>query len=62
MKQEGNLVISYNFKKENEGVLIVGIKTEGHVKIINVFSGKEAYSLYKKLRITKLETMKIDSF
>ena len=52
----------YNFKKENEGVLIVGIKTEGHVKIINVFSGKEAYSLYKKLRITKLETMKIDSF
>ena len=62
MKQEGNLVISYNFKKENEGVLIVGIKTEGHVKIINVFSGKEAYLLYKKLRITKLETMKIDSF
>ena len=49
----GSLLVGYDFKNEENGVLLIGKKTENYdAEVINAFEGKEAYELYKKL-ITK---------
>ena len=45
----GAYIVSWDFSKEDAGVLIVGQQTKGTMKIINAFQGEEAYDIYKKL-------------
>ena len=47
----GTFLIAYDFKEEDMGVLVVGMKDKGQsANIINAFQGKEAYDLYLKLK------------
>jgi hypothetical protein len=49
----GAYIVSWDFSKEDTGVLIVGQQTKGTMKIINAFQGEEAYDVYKKLTCEK---------
>lgn len=48
-KTNGAYIVSWDFSKEDTGVLIVGKQTKGKMDIINAFQGEEAYDIYKKL-------------
>lgn len=52
-KTNGAYIVSWDFSKEDTGVLIVGQQTKGTMKIINAFQGDEAYDIYKKLSTVK---------
>lgn len=46
----GSLIIGYDFSNKDEGVLIVGRKTQNQeVDIINAFQGKEAANIFAQL-------------
>ena len=45
----GTYIVSWDFSKEDTGVLIVGQQTKSTMNIINAFQGEEAYDIYKKL-------------
>ena len=56
----GAYVVSWDFSNGNDlGVLLVGIKKNGQLKIVNAFQGKEAYDIYKKLSTKKAGGPKI---
>ena len=45
----GSLIIGYNFKDNEHGVLVVGKPDKGSIDIINAFQDKEASELLHKL-------------
>ena len=49
----GAVIVSWDFSKEDTGVLIIGRQTKGVVKVINAFQGKEARDIYEKLITVK---------
>lgn len=54
--ENGAYVVSWDFSNGNDvGVLLVGIRRNGQLKIVNAFQGEEAYDIYKKLSTKKLE-------
>ena len=56
----GAYVVSWDFSNGNDvGVLLVGIRRNGQLKIVNAFQGEEAYDIYKKLSTKKAGGPKI---
>jgi ATP-dependent DNA ligase len=50
------VIVSWDFSHgEDKGVLIVGRQTNGVVKVINAFQGKDARDIYEKLTTVKKE-------
>lgn len=50
MNISGSVIVSFDFRGKDEGVLIVGKqKGLGGIDILNAFEGKDAMGLYKKL-------------
>ena len=45
----GSLIIGYDFKDNEHGVLVVGKPDKGSIDIINAFQDKEASELLHKL-------------
>lgn len=50
-----SVIVSVSFTDKNKGILLVGSQRNGKVDVINSFSGKEAFDLYKKLITPKKE-------
>ena len=56
----GAYVVSWDFSNGNDvGTLLVGIRRNGRLKIVNAFQGEEAYDIYKKLSTKKAGSPKI---
>ena len=50
MNISGAVIVSFDFREKDEGVLIVGRQNDaGGIDILNAFQGKDAMDLYKKL-------------
>ena len=50
MNISGSVIVSFDFRGKDEGVLIVGRQNDaGGIDILNAFQGKDAMDLYKKL-------------
>ena len=50
MNVSGAVIVSFDFREKDEGVLIVGRQNDaGGIDILNAFQGKDAMDLYKKL-------------
>ena len=45
----GSLIIGYDFKDNEHGVLVVGMQDKGSIDIINAFQDKEASDLLHRL-------------
>ena len=45
----GSLIIGYDFKDNDHGVLVVGMQDKGSIDIINAFQDKEASDLLHRL-------------
>lgn len=50
-----SVIVSVSFTDKDKGILLVGSQHNGKVDVINSFSGKEAFDLYKKLTTPKKE-------
>lgn len=54
MKNVGSVIVSWDFSHEKDkGILLIGERKDEHVDIVNVFQGKEAMDIYKKLTTRK---------
>ena len=45
----GSIIIGYDFKDNDHGVLVVGMQDKGSIDIINAFQDKEASDLLHRL-------------
>ena len=45
----GSIIIGYNFKDNDHGVLVVGMQDKGSIDIIDAFQDKEARDLLHRL-------------
>lgn len=54
MQKNGSVIVSWDFSNgEDTSILLVGRQRQGKMDIINIYQGKEAEELFRKLVVEK---------